>query len=254
MTPGAFERGAWEIAQKSGIKRKNRLATEVMDRLGVPRNERRQVRERLLKRAEEIADLRSCRVEAKAVSKPIPFSERNEEGRYAVVIRLARREIQKRGIEGVGFIRYPDRVYSYDPETRVWLVGKKEYQEYTSREGYYREAKWLFGRDDAGYWAVRVPSTCWTARGALDWLKPAAVKQAEEEGRWVARQGDVYLVELKASRVNTNGLPGSHRYDSETRTFYHDGHKPVVVPEHVKGVRVFAQSQINPHGGRIYAD
>ncbi len=254
MTPGAFERGAWEIAQESSIKEKNRLATEVMDRLGVPRNERKQVREMLLKRAEEIASLRSHRAEAKAASKPIPFLSRNREGKYAVVIHLARREIRRRGIEGVGLIRYPDRVYNYDPETHTWLVGREGYQEYTRSEGYYRKAKWLFGRDDAGYWAVRVPSTCRTAKEALDWLKPAAVRQAEEEGRWVARQGDVYLVELKASRVNTNGLPGSHCYDSETRTFYHEGHKPVVVPEHVKGVRVFAQSQINPYGGRLYAD
>ena len=251
MTHGAlFERGAWEITQN--IKEKNRQATEIMDRLGVPRNERKQARERLLKRTNEIASLQRQR--EKKISETIPFAQRDGLKRYAVVIRLAKREIQRRDIEGVGFIRYPEQVYNYDPETHTWLVGTERYQEYTSSKGYYRKAKWLFGRDDAGRWAVRVPSTCWTVKESLDWLKPAAVRQAEAEDRWVVRQGDVYLVELKTSMINTDGLPRSHRYDSETRTFYHEVHKPVVVPEHVKGVRVFVQSQIDPRGGRLYAD
>ncbi|MCL6560825.1 MAG: hypothetical protein K6U74_18925 [Firmicutes bacterium] len=173
----------------------------------------------------------------------------------ATVIDAAREEIKKREIEGAGYLMYPAKVYDCDPETLTWLVGDSKWKNYSSSIGsYLREIKWLFGIDESGPWAVRVPSTCQTVKEAFDWLKPAAVKQAEEEGRWVARQGDVYLVELKTSKVNIDDLPESHRYDAETRTFYHDGHAPVVVPEHVKGVRAFAQSQISSYGRRLYAD
>lgn len=171
------------------------------------------------------------------------------------VISAAREEIEKREIEGAGYLMYPAKVYDCDTNSLTWLVGDSKWQNYSASHGsHLREIKWLFGIDESGPWAVRVPASCKTVREAIDWLKPAAVKEAEKEGRWVARQGDIYLVELKTNKVNIDDLPESHRYDGETRTFYHDGHNPVVVPENVKGVRAFTQSQINPYGGRLYAD
>ncbi|PRR74503.1 hypothetical protein MOHU_08160 [Moorella humiferrea] len=77
---------------------------------------------------------------------------------------------------------------------------------------------------------------------------------AEENGRWVARQGDIYIVELQAGQNNLDDLPDNHSFDSETRTFYHKKHAPVAVPPGVKAVRVYRQTQIHPLGGRDYAD
>jgi len=281
-----FERCAWEIAQETSVARKNLKATEAINLLGVPRKERKQTREKLLSRADEIAALRYQRkvaakekttktyndllriAEEKILANPqdvvgdgyLALESRRlaqhlrKTDTYEFLLRIVRKEIQKRGIGGVGYIALPYKVYDYDCNNHAWLVGDEGYQEYTRNLGYYREAKWLFGRDDAGYWAVRVPASCKTAREAIEWLKPAPVKRAEEEGRWVARQGDTYFVELKAGRDNLDELPRSHKYDPETRTFTHDRHAPVTVPGNVKAVRVYRQTQLRAEGGRVAAD
>lgn len=283
-TAAAFERGAWEIAQEGTLAKKNFKATEVLDFLGLPRKERKQAREKLLRRADEIADLRRKRRRS-AAKKPKTYNDllriaeekilrsnpqdiigsgylAQESKRiaqnlrktdaYEVLLRIARKEIHRRGIGGTGYFTMPYQVYDYDPINRIWLVGSEGYQEYTRSRSYYRKIKWLFGKDDAGYWAVRVPARFEIAYEALKWLIPDEVKAAQKNGRWVARQGDLYIVE--SDRDNLDELPASHEYNPETRVFTHDRHAPVEVPAHVKAVSVYRQKQVNFSGGKTYAD
>jgi len=129
---------------------------------------------------------------------------------------------------------------------------------------------YLVGLDDNGPWAVRVPGTIETVRGALQWITPKEVKEARSDWRCpqghkdggtymfrgkfrsvpycqrckrrmvtprVSRQGDVYAVERERSRdyaeQSAAKLDG-HTWDPDTRTLYHDDtdrpHKPLHVP------------------------
>lgn len=141
------------------------------------------------------------------------------------------------------------------PGRRLWLCYYGAWFEYSRSFGSrFLEAGYLCGRDDGQYFAVRVPSTCRTVDEALEWLTPGAVKKAQAEGRWVERQGDVWLVELKAGRDNVTALPRSHHYDRETRIMAHPQHGSVAVPAHVRAVRTYNQIQIATGGSRRAAD
>jgi len=246
-----IEHLAYLVAMAGNLRDRNQAATVGMDALMVPRKDRSAIRESLLVRAQEIASFRAERVDGKPRQQNQNLKLRLRDG---VLLDLACKEITARAISAVTMAALPDEVYDYDPGNRVWLVGCRVWDEYRRGDFHLYESRWLFGKDDSGYWAVRVPRTCYTVQGAMVWLRPAAVDRAEAEGRWVARQGDVYFVELHTSTVNLDELPPSHDYNAETRTFSHDRHSPVTVPNDVKGVRVYRQSQIDREGGRRYAD
>ena len=77
----------------------------------------------------------------------------------------------------------------------------------------------LTGYEDGQWWARRVPYGCRTVAEALDYIRPAEVNAAIAEGREVRRQGDVWLVQLKAGRNNLNAIRGTdHRLDGTTLT------------------------------------
>ncbi|MEN6304895.1 MAG: hypothetical protein ABFD96_19345 [Armatimonadia bacterium] len=80
---------------------------------------------------------------------------------------------------------------------------------------------YLCGRDDNGRWAVRVPSTVERVSEALEVLKPAPVRKAEEAGRTVLRQGDVYAVQTTRRYDGAGELPSNHVWDVTTRELRH---------------------------------
>jgi hypothetical protein len=97
------------------------------------------------------------------------------------------------------------------------------------------ELAYLYGTDDAGPWAVRVPGNTATIAEGLTWLTPAAVVKAEAAGRRVRRQGDVYAIETTRGRDGRGDLPDAHEWRPETRRMVHrpaDGrkHRPLVLP------------------------
>jgi len=129
-----------------------------------------------------------------------------------------------------------------DIKQRLWLVGNDGWYEYSRRAGTWRySVAVLCGIDDGQTFAFRVPGSCDTVEQAIDAITPAAVRKAQTSGRWVARQGDVYLVELCRGQDNLTDLPYSHTWDSETRTLRHQEHVSVAVPDHVRAVRVYRQ-------------
>ncbi|MFF3697315.1 hypothetical protein [Streptomyces sp. NPDC002221] len=97
------------------------------------------------------------------------------------------------------------------------------------------ELAYLYGKDDAGPWAVRIPGTATTVTEGLSWLTPAAVVKALAAGRRVRRQGDVYAIETTKGRDGRGELPDAHTWRPETRRLVHrpaDGrkHRPLVLP------------------------
>ncbi len=169
--------------------------------------------------------------------RPLPVRERLN----ARLVAAAGAEIRRRGgeisIDGdrasVGLL-----VWDRDPGRRIALVGARGWRQYSKSYGA-RPAvlAYLYGTDDAGRWAVRVPGTVRTVAEALAWLEPAEVTQARAAGRQVLRQGDVYAVQTRPGRDGTGAgeLPEEHRWNPTTRYLTHhpaDGrkHRPLRVP------------------------
>ncbi|MEU3500196.1 hypothetical protein ABZ726_05300 [Streptomyces hundungensis] len=97
------------------------------------------------------------------------------------------------------------------------------------------ELAYLYGKDDAGPWAVRVPGTTTSVAEGLAWLTPAAVVKARAAGRRVRRQGDVYAIETAPGRDGRGDLPDAHEWRPRTRRLVHhpaDGrkHRPLALP------------------------
>lgn len=111
------------------------------------------------------------------------------------------------------------------------LLHAEGWAEYSRAVGNYRASLSILGGfDDNGLWAVRVPGTISTVADGLAWLKPAAVRKAEEDGKRVLRQGDVWIVERVRDAMSDDDLPNGHRWDGASRTVRHGDHAPVHVP------------------------
>jgi hypothetical protein len=111
------------------------------------------------------------------------------------------------------------------------LLHAEGWAQYSRAVGrYHASLSILGGFDDNGTWAVRVPGTLTTVAEGLAWLKPAAVRNAEEAGKRVLRQGDVWIVERVRDAMSDQDLPQGHRWDGESRTVRHGDHTPVHVP------------------------
>ena len=182
----------------------------------------------------------------------------------ARIVAKASREVAARGgeteIDGAG-LDLLDR----DPAAGLVLVGCDGWRQYSRSYG--RRAaslRYLYGHDDNGSFAVRVPASAYTVAAALEAITPSEVRRAREAGRGVLRQGDVYAVELKTSRVSDEILWGTHhRYDREARRLVHEDsaapHGDVVIPAEWKGVKfVFqnglAMGRLQGARGRGYED
>lgn len=129
---------------------------------------------------------------------------------------------------------------------RLLLVTAHGWRHYSRRHGgHYASLAYLYGTDDAGPWAVRVPGTTETVTGALAWIIPAVVRDMQAAGRRIRRQGDVYACEitnphLDGTWYHRNGQPdpatvAAHRWNPDTRYLTHhsaDGrkHRPLRLP------------------------
>ncbi|MCX4826898.1 hypothetical protein OG883_45510 [Streptomyces sp. NBC_01142] len=116
----------------------------------------------------------------------------------------------------------------------------------------YVDLAYLYGKDDASPWAVRVSGTVTSVAEGLTWLTPAAVVKAEAAGRRVRRQGDVYAIETTARRDGRGVLPEAHEWRPATRRMVHrpaDGrrHRPLTLPWPVEFVtqRTIAMGRSN---------
>ena len=85
----------------------------------------------------------------------------------------------------------------------------------------------IYDRDTHTRRALRVGPSVETIDEALDYLKPAAVKRAEAEGKKVLRQGDIYFVPAK--RPNYADLAGT-RHEVRDGVVYHPEHGTLILP------------------------
>lgn len=158
------------------------------------------------------------------------------------------REIERRGLTTpAGWDDFGTQILDQVPG--AWLIGGEGWYQYSRNFGSrYQSARYLCGFDDNGIFSVRVPASCDTVAAALDYHVPAAVKNAQASGRWVGRQGDVWLIELKRGADNMSDLPRGHQYDSRTLT-HEGGHQALSVPAHVQAVRAYTNNQVSARAG-----
>lgn len=144
-----------------------------------------------------------------------------------------------RSEQGANFTLAEASICDFDPKKRVWVLHVQGFYRYSSRAGsWFTRASWLAGHDpdqESGYFTRRIPGNITSVEEALDWLVPAEVKQALDEGRCVVRQGDVYLVQMKRTD-NLKGLPRRHVWDAERRLVTHPEHAPIHCPFPVKAI------------------
>jgi hypothetical protein len=92
----------------------------------------------------------------------------------------------------------------------------------------------LSGNEDGRDWTVRVPGTIKTIKGAIAWLTPAAVSNAEANGLQVHRQGDMYLVATKRLTNRLDALHSSRHTDHYLESMIvidHPEHPPLHLPK-----------------------
>ena len=91
----------------------------------------------------------------------------------------------------------------------------------------------LVGYDDGSAFVTRLPNKNFnTVDGALEWMKPAVVKKAEEKGKEIYRQGDVFFVEApKRTSIfdKKHLLPHSHILHDDL-TVTHGEHNILQLP------------------------
>ena len=81
-----------------------------------------------------------------------------------------------------------------DRSDGLCVVRGEGWHEYSKRFGTWRvRAAYLVGRDEGQRFAVRVPYTRSTVDSALYWLKPKPIRDAEDRGLPVRRQGDIFF-------------------------------------------------------------
>jgi len=85
----------------------------------------------------------------------------------------------------------------------------------------------IYDRDTHTRRALRVGPSVETIDEALEYLKPAAVKRAEAEGKKVLRQGDFYFVPSK--RADYSALAGT-RHEFRDGVVYHPEHGALALP------------------------
>lgn len=199
---------------------------------------------------ERIWQLRIDRIARKTITDPLAFSGPNALLRRANNRRKAIcvEQIKTRRLDtptgfwsqGVEALLLAD----HDRKTATWLCVCSYRYEYSKRFGeWWQNAAYLCGKDDSGYWAMRVPSTCESVADAITWAYPAAVRKAQAEGRRVWRQGDILAVELKSGKDNTDALRGTRHTFRDTRYLVHPEHNPVRLPQ--SPVRFFQIRQIS---------
>lgn len=106
-------------------------------------------------------------------------------------------------------------VSDYDGKRRMAVIRVDSWVQYSCRYGTYRRCAGLvlFDEDAQEYRFLRVGPDIETIDGALEYIKPAAVRKAQKAGKRVVRQGDMYFV--PARKWNLTALRGTNHFTVE---------------------------------------
>lgn len=136
-----------------------------------------------------------------------------------------------------------------------YLLSGEGWYEYSKRFGSrYQKAVYLIGTDEGQRFAVRLPATCDSVQEALDWLKPADIRKAEDQGLPVKRQGDIFFRPVRTLKTHEMGGLWGTRHTANTRkdgglTIVHPQHKPVILSGKYRW-RAYGSTQIASAGRR----
>lgn len=237
-----------------GIARKRKMARTAVRSWGVRRGQIGAAADALLREADRIARIQAGRAARRGWS---PVGATSPRARAeAFLLRKAAEEVRRRGL-GTRFLPAPRTIVDWEAASSggsaavIALLRAEGWEKYGTRH-FPRAAAWLAGYGDGGWWAVRVPTRIGSVAEAVEWLKPPAVKAAEAAGRWVGRQGDVYLVEVGGETGETDDLRAligtRHAWDPASRTCWHPEHSPLVVPSEVAAVAAYPQRTVDSGG------
>ncbi|MGW2181280.1 hypothetical protein ACWCXX_24905 [Streptomyces sp. NPDC001732] len=207
------------------------------------------------------------RARAKNRPAPVPATRPTPADRLRVrLTRQAVAEIARRGgetyIEGEkGRVADTLSITERDKATGTMLLRASGWRYYSRAFGSrHVELAYVYGTDDAGPWAVRVPGTITSLAKALEWMEPAEVTKARTSGRRVRRQGDIYAIETTRAHdgKGSENLPDAHEWRPGTRYLVHrpeDGrrHRPLKLTVPVRFVRQRVL-EMGRSGHRAYGD
>lgn len=189
---------------------------------------------------------------AREANRPAPAARSLRERFHDKLVEIYSSEINRRGgetsIDGVA-LTVVDRAHGLN------LLHADGSRRYTLSRAYFVQLSYLCGAEAGQRWAVRVPGTITTVADALVWMTPAAVKTAVQQGRKVARQGDVFIVETTSRYDGRGELPERHVWDAAARVLRHPEHPELRFPY---PVRFVAQRALGMGRGwgttSVYAD
>jgi hypothetical protein len=257
---------ALDCAAMDTAAQRRACARQWAQRLASP-GARRDLADALVARATAIQQVRARRAAARQEVAPRAWPRAWQDPAWRrtalrfLVLERATAAIRRRGLFGSTW-RLPTWVDSValrgtmdNPDGILALVSASGPYRYRGHQTYYRRVAWLAGRDDSGWWAVRVPQRCTTVQEAVAWLEPPAVRQARAAGRWTARQGDIYLVAQAHGPDRLDILRDTrHTWDPAARVLAHPQHRPLVVPATVTAVRAYRQGTVGSTGVGYWAD
>jgi hypothetical protein len=175
----------------------------------------------------------------------------------ALALELYTAEIARRGGETsiTGQYRTENLAITHQVDGLA-LLHAEGWRQYSKRFGARRAAlSYLCGCEDGQLWAVRVPGTLTTVGEARYWVTPAEVRDAQDRGKTVVRQGDIYAVETTRAHDGKGvaELPGRHSWDAAARTLTHPQHPALHLPNPVRFLRQRVY-EMGRGGGRAYGD
>jgi len=159
------------------------------------------------------------------------YSDEKYERLLGGIAEIKRRELST----PAGWDTMTDReLTSVTPDLRLWIIHGEGWHKYSCRFGtWHVEASYLCGYDDGGLFATRIPASITIVSDALAWLKPAAVRKAEERGQHVRRQGDIWFVAMRIRAHDMDAIRWT-RHSARPRkggglTIVHPQHKPLIL-------------------------
>jgi hypothetical protein len=147
-------------------------------------------------------------------------------------------------------------VADYDAKENAALIRADGWCQYTRSYGHTINMAGLVIRDPdtRRFVFLRVPPDTQTVEEALDALKPAEVRKAENQGKQVFRQGDFYFIPQK--RANLSALQGTRHAVTVNGKIEidHPQHGKMIFSEPVKAVRQIQTANAGFGRGRNFAD